>query len=61
MAIFAVAFQGPVMRWNGIFGLGLGGIERMAVYPLIVWEIAFAATLMGVAGSAFETQYRTPH
>jgi hypothetical membrane protein len=42
-------FSGPFYRWNGIFGLGLGGTERMVVYPIIIWEIAFGAYLMSGA------------
>jgi hypothetical membrane protein len=44
--IIALTFDGPFFRWNGIFGLGLGGIERMVVYPIIIWEIALGAFLM---------------
>ncbi len=39
-SLLALTFEGPFVRWNGIFGLGLGGIERMVVYPIIIWEIA---------------------
>ncbi len=48
-SVIPVTFEGPFFRWNGIFGLGLGGIERMVVYPIIIWEIAFGAYLMSGA------------
>ncbi len=49
IATFVVAFQGPFFRWNGVFGLGLGGIERMVVYPLVIWEIGFGSAIAMVA------------
>ena len=45
-SLFVLIFEGPFYRWNGIFGLGVGGIERMVVYPIIIWEIALGAFLM---------------
>jgi hypothetical membrane protein len=48
-SLIPVTFSGPFYRWNGIFGLGLGGIERMVVYPIVIWEIAFGAYLMSGA------------
>ena len=32
-----------------LFGLGVGGIERMVVYPIVIWEIALGAFLMSGA------------
>lgn len=32
-------------------GLGVGGIERLAAYPALIWTIAFGAYRMGVAGA----------
>ena len=37
---------------SGIFGLGLGGLERMIVYPVVMWEIALGADLMSGGLSA---------
>jgi len=34
---------------NGL-GLGLGGMERMIIYPINLWSICFGAYLMGGAG-----------
>jgi hypothetical membrane protein len=51
VSLIPLTFDGPFFRWNGIFGLGLGGIERMVVYPVIIWEIAFGAYLMSGAMS----------
>jgi hypothetical membrane protein len=48
-SLLVLTFDGPFFRWNGIFGLGLGGIERMVVYPIIIWEIALGASLMSGA------------
>jgi len=28
------------------FGLGIGGMERMIVYPMLVWGLAFAGYLL---------------
>ena len=33
-SLIVLTFEGPFYRWNGIFGLGVGGIERMVVYPI---------------------------
>jgi hypothetical membrane protein len=56
VGIIPLMFQGPFYRWNGIFGLGLGGIERMVVYPLIIWELAFGAYLMSGAHLSTPTE-----
>ena len=48
-SLLVLIFEGPFYRWNGIFGLGVGGIERMVVYPIIIWEIALGAFLMSGA------------
>jgi hypothetical membrane protein len=48
-SLLVLIFEGPFYRWNGIFGLGPGGIERMVVYPIIIWEIALGAYLMSGA------------
>jgi hypothetical membrane protein len=48
-SVIVLTFDGPFFRWNGIFGLGVGGIERMVVYPIIIWEIALGAYLMSGA------------
>ncbi len=48
-SVIPLTFAGPFFRWNGIFGLGVGGIERMVVYPIVIWEIAFGAYLMSGA------------
>jgi hypothetical membrane protein len=34
----------------GSLGLGVGGIERMIVYPFMLWGIAFGGYLLGHAG-----------
>jgi hypothetical membrane protein len=34
---------------NGIYlGLGFGGMERMIVYPVMIWSLAFSGYLMGL-------------
>jgi hypothetical membrane protein len=47
LCVIPLTFQGPFYRWNDIFGLGLGGVERMVVYPIIIWQLALGASLMG--------------
>jgi hypothetical membrane protein len=59
VATFVVTFQGPFIRWNDAFGLGLGGIERMVVYPLMIWEIAFGAAASVTASSQIATARQT--
>jgi hypothetical membrane protein len=59
VATFVVTFQGPFIRWNDAFGLGLGGIERMVVYPLMIWEIAFGAAVSVTATSQIVTARQT--
>jgi len=49
VCLIPLTFDGPFYRWNGIFGLGLGGIERMVVYPIMLWEVALGAYLMSGA------------
>lgn len=39
---------------NGTYlGLGPGGIERMAAYPILLWTIGFGGYLMGRAKESF--------
>ena len=33
--------------WGGVFGIGPGGLERMIVYPVLFWGVAFSGYLMG--------------
>lgn len=47
LAMLAVAPQA--------FGLGVGGFERLVVYPFLLWGIAFAGYMMGFA-NRFEAQ-----
>ncbi|HEY6410120.1 MAG TPA: hypothetical protein VIY29_21910 [Ktedonobacteraceae bacterium] len=41
-------------------GLGFGGIERMVVYPIVIWEIAFGAYLMSGALSTSRGEEAKP-
>ncbi len=59
-SLIPLTFEGPFFRWNGIFGLGLGGIERMVVYPIVIWEIAFGAYLMSGALSTSRGEEAKP-
>ena len=45
-ALIPVVFSGPFMRLNNDFGIGLGGMERMVAYPIVLWDLAFGAYLM---------------
>ncbi len=47
----AVALVASVLFFTGNgLGLGVGGIERMAIYPIELWGICFGAYLMGNSG-----------
>lgn len=35
------------LRWSPVAALGVGGIERWMVYPVVLWLIAFGGYLMG--------------
>jgi hypothetical protein len=59
VATFVVTFQGPFIQWNDAFGLGPGGIERMVVYPLMIWEIAFGAAASVAVSSEIATAPQT--
>jgi hypothetical protein len=38
-----------VLYVNGIYlGLGPGGMERMVVYPVLLWSIGFGGYLMAI-------------
>jgi hypothetical membrane protein len=52
VTLIPLTFDGPFYRWNDLFGLGLGGTERMVVYPIIIWELALGAFLMSGAALA---------
>ncbi len=59
-SLIPLTSEGPFFRWNGIFGLGLGGIERVVVYPIVIWEIAFGAYLMSGALSTSRAKEAKP-
>ena len=40
-----------LLAMNSYLGLGPGGMERMAAYPILLWTIGFGGYLMGTAGS----------
>ena len=43
-----IGLAGFVLFATGVYlGLGVGGMERMAVYPILFWEIGFGGTLIG--------------
>lgn len=45
-ALIPVVFSDPFMRLNNDFGIGLGGMERMVAYPIVLWDLTFGAYLM---------------
>ena len=47
IALIPAVFSGPFIRLNNDFGIGPGGMERMVVYPLLLWILAFGTNLMG--------------
>ena len=50
-ALIPLTFSGPFIRLNNDFGLGPGGMERMVVYPIMLWELGLGGYLMS-AGPA---------
>ncbi len=54
LGVFAgVAGLGSLLRFvlaESYGALGLGGVERMVVYPAVLWLLAFGGTLLGSAG-----------
>jgi hypothetical membrane protein len=46
-ALVPVVLSGTFMRLNNEFGLGIGGMERLIAYPIIIWELGFAGFLLG--------------
>lgn len=52
LLLASVIFFGLVVRGpHPLAFLGLGGIERWVVYPLVLWVIAFGGYLLGTADS----------
>jgi hypothetical membrane protein len=50
ISLFAiVVFSGP-SSWTSIAELGVGGWERMIVYPFLLWGIGFGGYLLGLSG-----------
>jgi len=48
-----------VLQASGFYlGLGLGGIERLELYPSILWGLGFAAYLVGESGNTVSTSAR---
>jgi len=45
-ALIPVVLSGPFLQLNNDFGIGLGGMERMVAYPIVLWDLAFGAYLM---------------
>jgi hypothetical membrane protein len=44
-----------VSRHSFVLGLGMGGMERLVVYPLWLWTLGFGAYLMGESKCTAET------
>jgi hypothetical protein len=36
------------LRNSGYLGLGVGGMERMIVYPILIWMIGFGGGLIAL-------------
>jgi len=48
-----------VLQASGFYlGLGLGGIERLEMYPSLLWSLGFGAYLVGESGSTVSTSAR---
>jgi hypothetical membrane protein len=52
LAIFILSILGKYGSSSFVFGFGLGGIERLSVYPLWLWTIGFGAYLMNAGTNA---------
>jgi hypothetical membrane protein len=51
LVIFMLSILGKYVSSSFVFGLGLGGIERLSVYPLWLWTIGFGAYLMSTSNT----------
>ena len=51
LAVFILSFLGEYVSSSFVFGFGLGGVERLSVYPLWLWTLGFGAYLMGSPNS----------
>jgi len=48
-----------VLQASGFYlGLGLGGIERLEIYPSLLWGLAFDGYLIGESGNTVSTSAR---
>ena len=48
-----------VLQASGFYlGLGLGGIERLEIYPSLLWSLGFGAYLVGESGNTVSTSTR---
>jgi hypothetical membrane protein len=52
--VFILSLLGKYVDYSLIFGLGLGGIERLSVYPLWLWTLGFGAYLMGESSTGIQ-------
>ena len=39
------------VAWGATFGIGPGGLERMIVYPVLFWAVAYSGYLIGTDGA----------
>lgn len=55
LLVFILSILGKYVSSGFIFGFGLGGIERLSVYPLWLWMLGFGAYLMNANNTPTQT------
>jgi hypothetical membrane protein len=51
LAVFILSLLGKYVSSGFVFGFGLGGVERLSVYPVWLWTLGLGAYLMGKPGT----------
>ncbi len=55
LVMFIFSLLGKYVSSSLIFGFGLGGIERLTIYPLWLWTLGFGAYIMGASSTVAPT------
>jgi hypothetical membrane protein len=58
LVIFIFSILGEYVSSSWIFGFGIGGMERLSVYPVWLWTIGFGGYLMSVGSTTVQTTKR---
>jgi hypothetical protein len=52
LVLGVISFLAMVLSVTNVFlGLGPGGMERMVLYPILIWLLGFAAVLLSAGGN----------